>query len=494
MKQASNLLLIAPVSIVVLVAISLFLSPSSTYDAIANLRVYVGDMLSSYYLLVGLAFILIILGLSLSKYGEIKLGNQKPEYSTFTWGAMIFTSTMAADIVFYSFHEWTYYFQGSTLQESQLSSATYPLFHWGPIPWAFYILPALAYAYLMHVKGKDLYRLSEACELNPFSSKVLYSAIDIFAMVAMLAAAATTFSLATPLMAESLCSLLGIGHTTATISISILALIASTYILAVLFNMKGISNVARWCVYIFLVLIACILLNSNIQYTIETGLTGIGNMVNNFFRLSTETGSLRLASDSGNSFTQDYTIFYWSYWISWALCTPFFIARISKGRTIRNVGIGSLLAGLAGTFTSFIVYGNFGLYNQVSGKFDMVGKINEGNSYASVIVELIETQTILPQAILLLLFTSMLAFYTSTFDTLTMVMSQYSCKAYTENPPKYLKVFWGLVFIILPIALIFTEGTLASLQSLSIIAALPISIIFIRIVYRFFINLQKHVS
>lgn len=491
MKHVSKLLTIVPVAIVTLVAIMLFISPEGTYDMIANLRYVVGDMLSSYYLLLGLAFILLILGLSFSKYGNIRLGNSKPEYTTFQWGSMIFTSTMAADIVFYSFHEWSYYYyQGNTLEEAQLSSATYPLFHWGPIPWAFYILPALAYAYIMHRKKKNMYRLSEACELSS-ERKYLPKVIDIFALVAMLAAAATTFSLATPLMSEALCSVLGLGHTTATISIVILSLIAFTYILAVLFNMKGVSKVATWCVYIFLVLLFCILCNSNIQYTIETSLTGVGNLLNNFLSMSTETGSLRLASSGGSTFTQDYTVFYWSYWISWALCTPIFIARISKGRTIRNVGIGALIAGMLGTFVSFFVYGNFGLFHQVSGEFDMVGKIANGDSYASVIVELIREQTFLPDVVLILLFVSMLAFYTSTFDTLTLVMSQYVCKEYIENPSKSLKVLWGLIFIILPIALLFTEGTLTSLQSLSIIASLPISIIFIRIVYRFLKSLRS---
>ena len=492
MKSVSKVLMVIPILIIVILAFMLVSSPTSTYDTIANLRILVGDMLSSYYLILGLSFVLIILGISFSKYGNIKLGEGKPEYSTFSWGAMIFTSTMAADIVFYSFHEWSYYYQGSTIAESQLSSATYPLFHWGPIPWAFYILPALAYAYIMHKKKKNMYRLSEACEINP-RLKVLPKIIDIFAILAMLAGAATTFSLASPLMAESICNVLNIGHTTATTSIIILSLIAFTYITAVLFHMKGISKVANICVYVFMVLILMILLNSNIQYTIETSLTGLGNLINNFFRLSTETGSLRLASPEGSSFTQDYTVYYWSYWIAWAICTPLFIARISKGRTIRSVGIGALLAGIAGTFTSFFVYGNFGLYHQVSGNFDMVGKLASGDSYAGVIVELIKTQTFLPNVVLILLFISMLLFYTSTFDTLTMVMSQYVGKTYRENPPKGLKVVWGLIFIILPIALMFTEGTLASIQSLSIIASLPLSVIFIRIVYRFLKNLKSHI-
>lgn len=494
MVSISKVLVVVPVLFILLLTVTLFFSPTSTYESIAMLRVVVGDKMSSYYLIIGLLFIFLVIGISFSKYGRIKLGSGDPEYSTFTWGSMIFTSTMAADILFYSFHEWSYYYQGATLEEAQLSAATFPLFHWGPIPWAFYILPAMAYAYSIHRKRNNIYRLSQACDIYKFKkSKVLSSIIDIFALLAMLAAVATTFSLATPLMSEALCRLVGIQENTAIVSIFVLSLIALTYILAVLFNMEGISKVAEWCVYIFFGLVILILLDSNIQYTIETSLTGLGHMLNNFIGLSTSTGSLRLASSEGNTFTQDYTVFYWSYWISWALCTPLFIARISKGRTLRNIGIGALIAGMSGTFVSFFVYGNFGLYHQVSGEFDMVGKIAAGETYASVIVSLLETQTFSSIATLFFLFISMLAFYTSTFDTLTLVMSQYVCKTYQENPPKYLKVFWGLLFILLPIALLFTEGTLESLKSLSIIASLPISIVFLRIIYVFLRDMKKEV-
>lgn len=492
MKNISRILVVVPVLVILLLTVTLLLSPESAYESIATLRVVIGDKLSSYYLIVGLAFILLVIGISFSKYGNIRLGSGDPEYSTFTWGSMIFTSTMAADIVFYSFHEWSYYYQGATLEEAQLASATYPLFHWGPIPWAFYILPAMAYAYMMHKKYMNIYRLSHACAANYRfrEHRVICNTIDIFALLAMLAAIATTFSLATPLMSEALCRIIGIPENTSIVSIFVLSLIALTYILAVLFNMKGISSVAKWCVYIFFALVLVILANSNLQYTVETSLTGLGNMLNNFFSLSTDTGSLRLVSAEGDTFTQDYTVFYWSYWISWALCTPLFIARISKGRTLRSVGIGALISGMAGTFVSFFVYGNFGLYHQVSGEFDMVGKIANGETYSSVIVSLIDSQTVFPTLVLLLLFISMLAFYTSTFDTLTLVMSQYVCKEYQENPPKYLKIFWGVLFILLPIALLFTEGTLESLKSLSIIASFPISIVFLRIIYVFLKDLR----
>ena len=134
---------------------------------------------------------------------NIRLGKlKKPRYSTFTWGAMIFTSTMAADILYWSLCEWSYYYsetpfamEGMTLAQKQDWASSYPLFHWGPIPWAFYILPAAAYGYMMHVKKSPRQRMSEACRpiLGDRVDGKLGKAIDLFAIIGLLAATATTF-------------------------------------------------------------------------------------------------------------------------------------------------------------------------------------------------------------------------------------------------------------------------------------------------------------
>lgn len=492
-SKIDKVLLIVPILAILLVCVCLIINPESSYTAIATLRNLVGDKLSSYYLVIGLLFVGILVFLSFSKYGKIRLGD-KVEHSTFSWGAMIFTSTMAADIVYFSFHEWSYYFNGNPrgldsigLVESQAWSSTYPLFHWGPTPWAFYIVPAIAYAYMMYVRKKNVHRISDACEIK---NKPFRSIIDIFAIVALLAATSTTFSLATPLMSEILCSVLGLGQNTAILTVSILFLIAIVYTVAVIFDIKGVSKLASLCVYLFCILLIIVLCNSNLQYTIETGLTGLGNVINNFFSLSTETGSLRLVSAEGSTFTQDYTVFYWAYWISWALATPFFIARISRGRTIRQVALGAMIAGLLGTYASFIVFGNFGLFHQVAGNYDFLGAINSGESYAKAIVGLLNTVP-WSKIVLSLVFVSMTAFYASTFDALTLVVAQYTCKEYTETPSRSIRVLWCVVLILLPIALIFTGGTLESLQSLSIIAALPLSLIFLRVIYVFFKSMKR---
>ena len=169
------------------------------------------------------------------------------------------------------------------------------------------------------------------------------------------------------------------------------------------------------------------------------------------------------------------------------VATPFFIGTISKGRTIKNTVFGGYFWGLAGTFTSFIVLGNYGLAKQVKGELDTLGFLAEGGTLQQAIVRIFDTLP-LPWLGLLLLAITMIAFYSTTFDALTMVVSSYSYKELSadEEPDKRVRTFWAVLFIILPIALIFSENTMSSLQSVSIIAAFPVGIIIVLIAASFF--------
>jgi len=491
---------IVPLVIIGVLSVVLMCFPEHSQIAVQQLRnIFVND-LGFFYILLGLAMILIAVGVAFSKYGSIQLGNlEKPRYSTFSWGAMIFTSTMAADILYWSLIEWSYYYTSTPFAMENMTSAqkqdwasAFPLFHWGPIPWAFYILPACAYGYMMFVKNRKRQTLSEACRpiLKGQTDKGLGRFIDIFAIVGLLAGTATTFSLATPLLSEAVGAIFNIEATTMT-SIVILMLIGLVFIAAVLKGMKAISYLANICVVIFVVLLAIFFLCGPKIYIIETAITSIGTVVNNFFQMSTWMDPLRASGSGGTGFPQDWTIFYWAYWIAWFVATPFFIARISEGRTVKQTILGGLSCGLLGTYTSFSVFGNFGLHLQTSGKVDIAGMIAAGEAPAKVILQIFNQLPITKIALVVLIF-AMIAFYASTFDAITLVVASYSEKNQDANkePRKKLRAFWSFVFLLLPVALMFSDSTLSSLQTISIVAAFPLGIIMIMIVVSFFKELK----
>ena len=179
----------------------------------------------------------------------------------------------------------------------------------------------------------------------------------------------------------------------------------------------------------------------------------------------------------------------------WWVATPFFSGVISKGRTIRNTVLGGYGWGLAGTFTSFIILGNYGLAQQMKHGLDISGYIASGGNYSEAIMKIFDTLP-LSNLGLILLAVTMIAFYSTTFDALTMVVSSYSYKRLKpdQEPDKRIRAFWSVVFILLPIALIFSENSMNNLQSVSIIAAFPIGIIIVLIVASFFKDASNYLK
>ncbi len=462
--------------------------PEASTAVVESIRFFLGDELGSYYLLIGLGFFACSLYMAFSRFGRIKLGDtDKPEYSNFHWGAMMFTAGLAADILFYSCCEWMLYAGEPHIEEMggiQDWASTYPLFHWGPIPWGFYIVLAVSFGFMLHVRKRHKQKYSEACrpllgnKVDGPAGKI----IDLVAVFALIAGTATTFSLATPLLAQAISEVTHIPQTTL-LTMIILIVVCAIYTCSVCFGMKGIQLSSSCCTWLFFALLGYVFVfGGEARYIVETGISAIGNLAQNFIVLSTWTDALRTSS-----FPQNWTIFYWAYWMVWCVAAPFFIGSISKGRTVRQVVLGGYTCGLAGTFVSFIILGNFGLGMQMEGRLDVLAEYAATGDLYTCIIHILE-QLPLSGMILILLVLCMITFYSTSFDSITLVASSYSYRdlGVDESPDKRLKLFWAIFLILLPLALIFSESSMANLQSVSIIAAFPVGIIMILIVASFF--------
>ena len=487
---------ILPFGCIVLLCCLFMLFPEGSANILASIRFFLGDELGSYYLLMGLGAVICSLYMAFSRFGSIKLGDmEKPQYTAFQWGSMMFTSGLAADILFYSLCEWMLYAdephiaQMGTVQDW---ASVYPLFHWGPIPWSFYIILAVSFGFMIHVRKRNKQKYSEACRplLGKKVDGVIGKLIDLTAVFALLAGTATTFSLATPLLSMALSRVLGIAETPL-LTIAILVIICIVYTMAVYFGMQGVARLAASCIYLFFVLLAYFLfLGGQTRYIIETGISAVGTLAQNFISLATWTDALRTSS-----FPQNWTIFYWAYWMVWCVATPFFIGTISKGRTIRQTVLGGYFFGLAGTFTSFIILGNYGLGLQTHGILDLMGLYRESQDLYQTIIAIFETMPMAKIGLILLAVT-MIAFYATTFDALTMVASSYSYRSLDadKEPDKKVKLFWAVTLMLFPIALIFSENSMSSLQSVSIVAAFPIGFIILMIVWSFFKDADSYLK
>lgn len=495
-KKLDKTILIVPLVIVIVLCIVFLVFPEASNNILNEIRSFLGDDFSLYYIFLGMAAVATSLYIAFSRYGKIRLGNiEKPLHSNFKWGAMIFTSTMAADIVFYSLCEWMLYGNDPHITElggMQKWAPTYCLFHWGSIAWSFYIILAVAFGFMLHVRGRNRQKFSEAC--RPILGKRVDgwcgTLIDLLAVIALLAGTATTFSVSCPLLSAAISQVLHIPNSVV-LMVLLLIITALVYTITVWFGMQGVSKLASICTYLFFFLLAYVLfLGGECRYILETGFSSIGCLIQNFVGMATWTDPLR-----EHSFVQNWSVFYWAYWMAWCIATPFFVGVISKGRTIKNTILGAYAFGLSGTFVSFIVFGNYGMGQQLSGKIDAIGLLEAGESVTNVILEILNT---LPGAnfVLLVLVLTMLSFYATTFDALTMVVSNYSYKKLEneEVSDKRVRTFWAVLFILFPIVLIFSESSMANLQSVAIIAAFPIGIIICIIMAGFFKDAKKYLE
>ena len=299
-----------PLAAIAVLCILFLMYPESSSSVLNSIRFFLGDQLGSYYLIIGLGVFLCSLYIAFSKYGSIKLGGaDKPDYTPFQWGTMMFTSGLAADILFYSLCEWMLYANEPRI--SQMGSmadwaATYPLFHWGPIPWSFYMILAVAFGFMLHVRKRTKQKYSEACRplLGRHVDGFWGRAIDLIAVFALLAGTATTFSLATPLLSMAISKVSGIPQSHF-LTIAILVIIGITYTVTVIFGMKGVAKLAASCTYLFFALLLYVLIGGGqARFIIETGLTAVGNLVQNFIVLRNWTDAARTSS-----LPQNWTIF-----------------------------------------------------------------------------------------------------------------------------------------------------------------------------------------
>lgn len=444
------------------------------------------DKLGFLYLGLGLAAFFFMIYIIFSDIGQIKLGDadEKPEFATGSWAAMLFCGGIGASILYWGTIEWAYYYQNPPFQleagseEAIRWAATYGIFHWGPIAWSIYLIPALPIAYFFYVRKQPVLKISSA--LMPVIGEArsygkLGKLIDVLFIFGLLGGAATTLGLAAPLINEGISYLFGIPSTT-TSQIGVLLLCTALFAYSSYKGMddgiKVLSNINFWGA---LALLAFILVAGPTIFILETGLDSIGRMLSNFFIMATWAEPFGgYGSFSDTHFPQDWTIFYWAWWLVFAPSMGLFVARISRGRTIKQMVAGSIFFGSMGCALYFMVLGNYGLSLQLTGQLDVVSILNQHGATKAIfaILEQLPMSTIV-----IAVFTILCIIFTATtFDSISFILASVVQNNVTEDPLRWNRLFWAFVLSFMPSVLLFMGG-LSTLQTAAIVGGLPLLII-----------------
>ncbi|GAB3282271.1 BCCT family transporter [Parahaliea aestuarii] len=468
------------------VTVPLVVWPEEGAQAVAHARAFMTDQLGGLYLLLGIGALFFMLYIVFSEIGNIKLGDpdERPEFATGSWAAMLFCGGIGASILYWAPIEWAFYYNDPPFQAEPGSheairwAATYGVFHWGLIPWSIYLIPALPISYFFYIRKRPVLKISTALmpvigqrRAEAWPGKVL----DVLFIFGLLGGGATTLGLAAPLINEGLTTLFGIQQT---VGSQIVVLMVCTSIFAYSAyagldkGIKILSNINFWGA---LALLAFIFAVGPTNFMFETGLDSLGRMLTHFFEMATWAEPFGgLADFSDTHFPQDWTIFYWAWWLVFAPSMGLFIARISRGRTIKQMVVGSIFFGSMGCFLFFMVFGNYGLHLQLTGELDVIAILKEQSATAAIFAML---QTLPFGTLVIVVFTLLAVIFTATtFDSISYILASVVQTDIEGEPLRWNRLFWAFALSILPTTLLFLGG-LDTLQTAAIVGGAPLLVI-----------------
>lgn len=477
---------IPAVLVLIAIIIPLFFVPDAANRVINYLFDFCTGKLGWVFLLTCLISFAFLIWLTCSKYGDVKLGSadEKPQYSNLSWIAMLFTAGVGTSIVILGFLEPIYYVSGPPFGIEPFSNSAYEYahmygqFHWGLSAWAFYNPAIIATAYVMFVRKDSSMRLSTGCEgvLKKRSSGALGHLIDILVVFGVVGSISTSLGIGAPVLSVIIRSVFGIQEQydfivrIVVLVIWVLLFGGSVY-LGLDNGIRKLSNINVVLAFIFM---GIIFLVGPTMDICKMEVNSIGLYISNFMRMSTYTDPF-----GSGKFTQEWTAFYWGWWLAFMPMMGMFVGKISRGRTIRKVMWGQLIWGSLGCCLSFMVFGGYSLFLQKTGRVDLVS-ILENKGQSAAIVAILETLP-MPKIMMIFLCVVCFVYLATTIDSCAYVLAGTTTRRLKSNeePARWNRIFWAILFCLLSVGLMLIGG-LEAVKTISVLTGLPlIGVIFL---------------
>ncbi|KKE78106.1 BCCT family transporter [Bacilli bacterium] len=447
------------------------------------IQAFLVDQFGWFYLISATAFLVFAIYLIFSKYGKIKLGRpeDKPEFSYLTWFAMLFSAGMGIGLVFWGAAEPLSHFynppygEGGTIDAAH-TAMKYSFLHWGIHPWAIYATVALALAYFKFRKQSPAVVSSV---LEPiFGDRIkgtLGTVIDTIVVFATVFGVATSLGFGAIQISGGLSYVFGIDQT---IFLELIIIL----IVTVLFMASALSGLGRGIKYLsnlnlilaFLLLVFILILGPT-NFILNFFTTTLGSYIQDLPSMS-----LRMSpfNEENMAWTNDWTLFYWAWWIAWAPFVGTFIARVSRGRTIREFILGVLLVPTILGALWFTVFGGTAIHLDFFQGTNIIEEINTSGEEVALfaVLENLPLETFISILGIILI----AIFFITSADSATLVLGMQTTGG-NLDPSNKVKFTWGVIQSATAAVLLW-QGGLGALQTASIIAAFPFSIIMILIV------------
>ncbi|MFK5953510.1 MAG: BCCT family transporter [Desulfobacterium sp.] len=449
------------------------------------------------YLLCVAGFVVFCFAMAFSRYGNIKLGkdDEEPEFSLMTWFSMLFAAGMGIGLVFWGVAEPIYHFAGPPFAEPKTPQAAADamrtvFFHWGLHPWACYAVVAMLLAYSHFRKGNPAllsYILEPLIGIKRVKG-IIGKSIDTLAVVVTLFGVATSLGLGAMQISTGLNKLYGIPNTT-TVSIIIIVVVTVLYIISAVTGVsKGIKILSSINMVLAFGLMLLMLFIGPTIFILQTLLESLGNYFQNIVWLSffmDTTGEVE--KHAGYDWVGAWTVFYWAWWLTWAPFVGAFIARISKGRTIRQFVFGALLAPTLLCAIWFSILGGSAISLELAN--GAVGIADATFKDVTMAIFVLFDQYPMGGMLSLLSMIIVSIFFVTSADSATYVVGMMSSGG-SLNPKNGLKIFWGLLCSTIA-AMLLIAGGLKAIQTVSFVVSFPFMILMVLMIIAFLRSIRE---
>jgi glycine betaine transporter len=448
------------------------------------------------FVLTSAGFVVFSAYLAISRYGNLKLGpdDSEPEFSTFSWVSMMFATGMGIGLMFWGVAEPLTHLNAPPLGEGEAGTAEaaekamqYSYFHWGFHPWAMYAVIGLAIGYFAYRKG---YGNTISATFRPLlgrrSAEGPGKTIDVIAIFATLFGSATSLGLGALQITGGIDDVFGEGGGDKTLAVVVIAVLTACFVLSAVSGVeRGIKYLSNANAIAAGVLVFFLFVVGPTVFILGTFTTTMGDYLTQLPSMSFNTG---VYDAEASSWLSGWTIFYWAWWISWTPFVGMFIARISKGRTIRQFVIYVIVVPSVVSFIWFAILGGAAIDLQLNDGWSPPLTDTGGIALEASLFETLREFPLSGITVALAVFLVAIFFVTGA-DAASIVMGMLS-QSGTEEPQRGLIVFWGVATGAVAAVLLWAGG-LAALQTLVILVAAPFMVVLIGMCGSLMMELRK---
>ncbi len=456
----------------------MFIKPDATLSGVSAAFGATINVFGSLLLVFTFATLAISVYLGVSKYGSVRFGEEEPEYSMFSYIAMMTLAALASAALYWSFTEWAFYYEAPGLGmeprslEALESSLGYAFFHWGLSGQCIYVAIGAAMAYAFYIRKVPLLQTSAVCcsMMGEFKGKsALGRVIDFLVIFGIVGGLGCTLGLGVPLTGGALTAVFGIEITNF-IRVAIVVVIGIVFTFTSFIGTKrGMKNLSNATTILAIAVVSYIFLVGPSAFIMKNTVNSFGWMIQMFPRMSLFTDPV-----TQGGFPENWTLFFQAFYLNYAALMGIFIAKISKGRTIRQLVWATLIGISAGGWFLFSINGSYAIHSHVTGLTDIVDLANSGVGEAGIyqVLALIPGGKVILPIIFMFVIVGFLA---STLDTASLSLAQTTAKELDDegNVNPWLRVFWCFVLALVPISILTANASFTALKNLAILISIP---------------------